>query len=744
MPITIPQIDDRSYSQILNEARARIRVHNPEWTNFNDSDPGITLLQLFAFMTENLLYRSNLIPERNRMKFLKLLGIGMRPASSAVGVVSFADERGPMSTATLPAGFPLLAGKVGFATQNALDVLPVEGHVFYRRKLSDAEQAQAGKSYTQLFGTFQDGGTSLDFYETVPVNPPASAAAIQAISLSDATTVDRSLWIALAMRPRELATASAVSAEIAGKTLTLGLMPAVDDTERVLSPGGSGLSATPARLIYEISSGEFAADGKTPLYTRLDARADDDPLQNLTLVQLTLPEQIGVWNDLDPLEDGVGDLPPSIEDNKLAERVLAWIRLRLPDDSAGNRSADSQTSPSQKASFSWVGINAARVTQRMDVVGEPLGTGSGEPDQAYTLVNKPVLPGSVRLTVGNQLWSRTDDLLAAPPEVPVADPTLPPRPGSSKPPADPRVFVVDRESGEIRFGDGLRGARPPLGASIVASYAWGGGDAGNVGIGSIKTSPVLPAGFTVSNPLPTWGGAEGETVSEAERNIPKFLRHSDRAVTAEDFKDIVRRAPGVDVGRVDVLPIYHPTLGSPAPGVVTLMVVPNDPTNPQAPSPSLLFLNAICAWLDPRRLITTEVHVRGPQYVPISVSAGIDVVPGKDIAPVREAVQQAIRLFLSPLAGGQDEQGWPLQKTVEDREVWARAARVDGVAKVRDVFLYDANTVRQATIEIRGLQLPQLVRVAVAMGDPDDLTTAVSGLPSPRKRLAVPVLPQEC
>ena len=74
MPLIIPQLDDRSYRDLLNEAIARIPVHTPEWTNFNDSDPGITLLQLFAFMNENLLFRSNLIPERNRLKFIQLPG----------------------------------------------------------------------------------------------------------------------------------------------------------------------------------------------------------------------------------------------------------------------------------------------------------------------------------------------------------------------------------------------------------------------------------------------------------------------------------------------------------------------------------------------------------------------------------------------------------------------------------------------------------------------------------------------
>ena len=54
MPITVPTIDDRSYRQILDEALRRIRVHTPEWTNFNESDPGVTLLQVFAFLAESL------------------------------------------------------------------------------------------------------------------------------------------------------------------------------------------------------------------------------------------------------------------------------------------------------------------------------------------------------------------------------------------------------------------------------------------------------------------------------------------------------------------------------------------------------------------------------------------------------------------------------------------------------------------------------------------------------------------
>src|ERR671936_372809 len=127
MPIAIPSIDDRRYQALLDETLARIPVHNPEWTNFNRSDPGVTIVELFAFLTENLLYRANQIPERNRLKFLSLLGVPLEPPSSARGLVQVVNEKGALETVTLNAGLELRAGTVPFRIRAAFDVLPVEG-----------------------------------------------------------------------------------------------------------------------------------------------------------------------------------------------------------------------------------------------------------------------------------------------------------------------------------------------------------------------------------------------------------------------------------------------------------------------------------------------------------------------------------------------------------------------------------------------------------------------------------------
>ena len=140
MALPSPPIDPRRYSDLVDEMVARIPVHTPEWTNFNAADPGITLVQLFAHVTESLIYRTNQIPARNRAKFLQLLGQPLAPASAATGLVAFANERGPTDSAILSAGTDLVAGTVPYRTTASLDVLPVEGQLFIKRPLASPPQ----------------------------------------------------------------------------------------------------------------------------------------------------------------------------------------------------------------------------------------------------------------------------------------------------------------------------------------------------------------------------------------------------------------------------------------------------------------------------------------------------------------------------------------------------------------------------------------------------------------------------
>ena len=73
MALPLPDLDDRTFADLLEEARARIISHDPDWTNHNPSDPGVTLVELFAWLAEMLIYRANRVPDRHLVTFLKLL-----------------------------------------------------------------------------------------------------------------------------------------------------------------------------------------------------------------------------------------------------------------------------------------------------------------------------------------------------------------------------------------------------------------------------------------------------------------------------------------------------------------------------------------------------------------------------------------------------------------------------------------------------------------------------------------------
>jgi predicted phage baseplate assembly protein len=294
-----------------------------------------------------------------------------------------------------------------------------------------------------------------------------------------------------------------------------------------------------------------------------------------------------------------------------------------------------------------------------------------------------------------------------------------------------------------------------------ATYDYGMGPQGNVGANSINAGPALPAFLKVANPVRTWGGAAPEAVAQGEKQIAAYLRHRDRLVTADDFQTIVARTPGVDIGRVEVLAAYNPSLAGDepggAPGAVTLMVVPRtDPTQPDAPRPDPLFLDAICKYIDPRRLITTEVFLRGPDYKPIWVSIGIKPVGGVSVPQVREAVKQELLDFLAPLDRDRPATddvrrfvAWPLRKSVVDRELMAVASRVSGVRLVTNVIVAEGDKPPASEIEMDGLQLPRVLGISVVDGDPVDIGQLRGTQTTPADRpptsfVPVPIIPEEC
>jgi predicted phage baseplate assembly protein len=102
MPFTPKNLDDRTFQDLFQELKRRIPAYLPEWTDHNDSDPGITLMQLFAWLTETVIFRLNQVPdERMFVSFLNLIGFGPAPARSAEAVIALEMRPGaePLSLA---------------------------------------------------------------------------------------------------------------------------------------------------------------------------------------------------------------------------------------------------------------------------------------------------------------------------------------------------------------------------------------------------------------------------------------------------------------------------------------------------------------------------------------------------------------------------------------------------------------------------------------------------------------------
>lgn len=89
MPLPVPNLDDRHFQQLVDDAKRLVQRRCPEWTDHNVSDPGVTLIEAFAQMVDQLIYRLNRVPDRHYLKFLDLIGVELRPPSAARGDVTF-------------------------------------------------------------------------------------------------------------------------------------------------------------------------------------------------------------------------------------------------------------------------------------------------------------------------------------------------------------------------------------------------------------------------------------------------------------------------------------------------------------------------------------------------------------------------------------------------------------------------------------------------------------------------------
>ncbi len=740
MPITPPRLDDRRFDDLVEELLARVPAHTPEWAPQQSGDPGRTLLELFAWLADTILYRANLIPERQRLAFLQLLGMPMQPARAARGLVSiFLDEQNPLTSVTL-AKEARLAGPADFESLSEVIVMPVRAECYYKRALSRDEKDELAEVIEGLrqFHNLEDPVTA---YVSTPIFVGGMYDKTGLDVVQD--TADRSLWIALlAGRPEDVAAVKSALAGEGEKTeiLNIGIVPAVElpasfDDVRPSGALEHGWWISTPNLVDDV-----------PVYSSLRRLSDTtSEYSRRGIERLVLP---GGVEDFGLLEGdarkeanaGVGDRPPRLDDPDRLARLVAWLRMRPADKL-------------ESMPLSWVGINAVEIDQRRTVRSRVIGQSDGSADQVFQLAATSVEAESLALEVeesgrGYVQWQAVSDLALSG--------------------RDDAVFVLDSEAGTVRFGNGIFGRIPEAGRRIrVARMRSGGGPAGNLPAGTLKQieargldGTAISRKLKVVQGLASEGGAAAETLDEAERRIPARLQHRNRAVTEEDYRLLAAETPGAGLGRVEVLPRFMPRQRRfNVPGVVSVMILPRkqmcEPPNPRPDQP---LIQKVHDYLSARRPLATELYVIGCEYVPLALGAGFTVKAGFGHDQVSHAVRQALQEYLWSLSPfGPQGEGWPLGRSVRDRELEVVVARVKGVMTVSGVNLFQRQN-RQwralprvqpceaIEVSLDDWQLPELLAVSLRSDGVTPESVADSGLGGEVETggVSLPVVPEVC
>lgn len=726
MPLPVPNLDDRRFDDLIAEAKARLAAHLPELTQISPGDPVHSFIDLFAWFTETILYRANLIPERQRRVFLNLLQIPVRPARPARGVICV---DGSSSSVQLP---PLLrdastlkGGKETFTTIGELQPTCLSLKVLTKQSLSVDELADLDLTLQDLHEQFglRKGETPQ------PFQPHRFDIGREVLSLNK--SLDQSFYLAC-IAPKQLEKNLALLRDnLAGIRLSVAIAPS-DELE------GDTISDMAARkLEWELVAAGPDNDVRfLPLEVMSDSSLGG---RQIGVVRLRLPKNSGLFNDFagaDPMFDGNRRLPPALDDDVEATRVALWIRLRCPEDPG--------------FTLGYLDLNGVDVVAQGLRQDRVVGIGTGLPDQVVALPDKHIDATTIDLQVEEEggwvSWRAVDFLAGHGP--------------------DARVYRLNAESGYAHFGDGLEnGRRPARGARMrIAEYRYGGGESGNLPAGSIKEIDNGSPRFRLRHEWPLKGGRDAETVEQAEQRIPQFLTHRNRAITETDFQVICRNNPVNPVARAEVIKGFLPgnTLAAAreeVPGVISVFLLPPAKVGiGNWPKPNKGLLKDLYNYLLNRILLGTELYLLSPQFIPMAVSILIQVRDPKTEQQTFKAVRSAITEYLWPLSpGGATAKGWLMGETVRVNEILTQAARVEGVQSVDGVSLFlETNKgwrrlPQKEELKLALYQLPELMGVRVEVGTGKDTPQLPQGIgqlagssPEPAAGIAVPVIPDVC
>jgi hypothetical protein len=617
-------LDNEGYTQLVAAARESIAEYCPQWTDYNTHDPGITLIELFAHLTEMQRYFANKSEAASAL--LRLLGIELRRATpSRVYVRIVRSEEG----FSVPVGTPLFAEDIRFETVHPLAFGA-------RHQLLELVSDELGVKVAELtlfapFGVAPAPGRRFSlFLETPP--QPGKVLSLEVALFYPEDFVRNAIDAVHPPRFAELLWEQRVED---------GYYPleAQDSTYGFITDGVVRLSfskplAPDEQGRYEIRCTLLSCD-----YDLAPCIMSLQPSVFVAQQCHTVSEEIDCGSNPAQLAPNTW-LASQGEQLLFYEQGQRYTRIQGYEEDASSASGlpvfsiPPECLPPEAQSATAEGRFRLISCMPQDAHRRVLGEAWGFPHARFVVAcdGQIILRERFVLLVADspelacaQRWTLTDNLYVS-------------RPNDTH-------YLLDEDTGVVSFGDGVHGAMP-TGLVFVASLVLTRGVQGNITSNQLNTISFGERSLVLAQTLPSEGGSDTENAQKAIRRSQTTLSH---AVTARDVESLVQGIPGLAIRRVRAYrkatasccdatgaPLAH-LLAAPT---VLIAVQPMGAGRPLLTATSMRYIRD---YLEPYRLAGTEFEVVGVRYARMDVTAELHTrIPGE---AARLAIEAVIRSF---------------------------------------------------------------------------------------------------
>ena len=635
--LNVPRLDDLSYEKLFERARSRIPLLTSEWTDFNHHDPGITTLQAFSWLVDTLNYYIDATGEEHRLKYLQLLGL-VPTQSSANCLMALSAPNGDIAVARgarfSAGGIPFEASESYRGTAGDMCALLQETDGVFvdltRFAGVDGEYATIFSYDKDLTPTVYIGFThalsgAVRLYADVYSNPARNP-------FSDLFTLSQMCWEYY--DGTHWQEAALDSDETCGFlksgfiALSLDSETAPNDNHPLLptchylrvSLISNEYDVLPQigkiykNCVHSVQAQTYAQtleleyQGEKALWIDYHIEPDD-----LICVLVQDGEGYSMWYEHSPDADALCAVEAGNE---------PWNRRIYFDEKIYG------VAP-QPGSKILVTVAKADTYEKM-ILGTTTGYASAR--MRIDIENLHELRLALMQEKDGRpyytLWDECDNI--------------------SEADYDANVFACRRAAGEIVFGNGINGAQPESGQLVLAVTAKSSLlENGNARTGQVNhfVSSYATA-LTVHNPMPAQGGKRLKTSEELEQEIEEKIYKTTRAVTTQDYSDIVKATPGLMIDMVNVISSREYARyygGEIRQNTVLLAVKPYAPHDSR-PLLSETYRKRIRANIEQYRLLTTNIQVLPAKYTAVEINGRI--VLTENTAFTRAQVEEKLRVLV--------------------------------------------------------------------------------------------------